>query len=198
MTDPIEQIRRDITQHVDNRHHHVRGYMPLFSASPSAKIAIIGHAPGIKAQTRGKVWDDASGARLLSWLGIPEDTFRNDALVAHLPMDFYYPGRARSGDAPPRKGFAAQWHPELLKHMPNLELMILVGKHAQNYYLDDARGRTLTETVRNYPQYVPFYFPLVHPSPLNFRWFNKNPWFEEQVVPALQKRVQEALARPDK
>lgn len=58
------------------------------------------------------------------------------------------------------------------------------------------KGRTernLTETVRNYQAYLPDYFPIVHPSPLNFRWQAKNPWFEADVVPELQNRVRSVL-----
>jgi Uracil-DNA glycosylase len=108
-------------------------------------------------------------------------------------MDFYYPGKGKSGDLPPRKNFAPKWHEKILELMPNIELIILVGKYAQDYYLHKNKKSNLTETVFHYEEYGPLYFPIVHPSPLNFRWQNKNPWFLENVVPKLKIRVSEIL-----
>jgi uracil-DNA glycosylase len=189
----INQLRTEIEQHPSNAVFHDLGYSPLFSASPTAKIVIIGQAPGKKAQETGMVWNDASGERLIRWLGITEETFRDPALISHMPMDFYYPGKGPSGDLPPRKDFAKLWHAKLLQQMPAIELMILIGQYAQNYYLGNSKHSSLTEVVRNYREYLPGYFPLVHPSPLNFRWFGKNEWFEKEVVPALQARVGQIL-----
>lgn len=166
-----------------------QGFAPLFLASTQSKIVIIGQAPGIKAQTSGLAWDDASGVRLMSWLGVNEKQFRDTSLFAHIPMDFYYPGKGRSGDLPPRKDFASLWHKRLMDLMPDIELIILIGQYAQKYYLLQNKHSTLTETVRDYRSYLPDYFPLVHPSPLNFRWYAKNEWFEEEVVPYLRKTV---------
>ncbi|MDZ7834725.1 MAG: uracil-DNA glycosylase family protein, partial [Alkalibacterium sp.] len=110
-----------------------------------------------------------------------------------LPMDFYYPGKAKSGDVPPRKGFAEKWHPRLLAEMPNLETIILVGNYAQKHYLGKRREKNLTETVRHFRDYLPGYFPLVHPSPLNHGWLNRNPWFKSEVLPVLKKLINEEL-----
>lgn len=169
------------------------GYTPLFTASPSAKIVIIGQAPGKKAQESGIVWNDASGERLMRWLGVDEDTFRNPTLFSHVPMDFYYPGKGPSGDISPRKDFAPLWHQKILDQMPKVELTVLIGTYAQKYYLGIGRMKNLTETVRNFQQYEPKYFPLVHPSPLNFRWLNKNPWYEKDLIPELQTRIRKIL-----
>lgn len=193
MDDKILDIRKEITLHESNRLLKELGYEPLFAASATARIVIIGQAPGIKAQSNKLVWSDASGARLIKWLGISESTFRNESLIAHIPMDFYYPGKGKTGDNPPRKEFAALWHRRIIELMPQVQLIVLIGKYAQDYYLGAAKAPTLTETVRNYQSYLPTYFPLVHPSPLNFRWFSKNPWFEEDVIPALQGQVKNAL-----
>lgn len=189
----FEQLRDEIAQHETNAVLLAQGYLPLFSVSPTAKVVIIGQAPGIKAQISNKPWDDASGERLIRWLGIPEKIFRDPALVAHMPMDFYYPGKGKSGDLPPRREFAPLWHGRLLQLMPQVEMTILVGRYAQQYYLDTPKSDSLTVTVRNYRQYLPTYFPLVHPSPLNFRWLRQNQWFEEEVVPDLQARIQNIL-----
>jgi len=104
-------------------------------------------------------------------------------------MDFYYPGKAKSGDAPPRKGFAQKWHPRILKEMPNVKTIILIGKYAQEYYLNKRQEKNLTETVRAFRRYLPEFFPLVHPSPLNYGWMKKNPWFENEVLPVLREIV---------
>ena len=77
--------------------------------------------------------------------------------------------------------------------MPAVQLTILVGKYTQEYYLADRVGRNLTETVRHWHKYLPEFFPIVHPSPLNFRWQAKNPWFEAEVVPELRRRVKQIL-----
>ncbi len=191
--DPIEKLRREIRLHKSNERFLQMGYEPLFSGSPTAKIVIIGQAPGIKAQTDGKPWSDASGDRLMKWLGVSESEFRDATRIAHMPMDFYYPGKGTSGDLPPRKDFAALWHEKILACMPRVELIILIGQYAQAHYLRGMKRPTLTETVRDFETYLPRYFPLVHPSPLNFRWFKKNEWFEQEVVPQLQARVKEML-----
>lgn len=118
------------------------------------------------------------------------EQFYDDKLFALMPMDFYFPGKQKGGgDKPPRKDFAATWHPKLLAHMPNVQLFLLIGRYAQDYYLGDANKHTLTETVQNYQEYLPKFFPLVHPSPLNIGWQKNNPWFIATVVPDLRERV---------
>lgn len=186
-------IRKEIIKDPANRTYTESGYDPLFVAHEKAKLLIVGQAPGIKAQTAGRPWDDESGKRLMDWLGIDESVFRDEKKIAHLPMDFYYPGKGKSGDLPPRKDFADKWHPRLLEEMPHIKLIILVGQYAQKYYLGKKAKKNLTETVRAYKDYLPDYFPLVHPSPLNFRWHIKNPWFVEEVIPFLQKEVARIL-----
>lgn len=191
--DQFNQLRKEIIDHSSNFIYTKQGIAPLYLASSRSRIVIIGQAPGIRAQTSGIVWDDASGKRLMSWLGVDEKQFRDTSLFAHIPMDFYYPGKGKSGDIPPRKEFAALWHKRLMDLMPDIELVILIGRYSQKYYLPDNKYRTLTETVQNYHNYLPDYFPLVHPSPLNFRWLSKNTWFETELVPILQQRVSDIL-----
>lgn len=170
-----------------------QGYQPLYTAGAGAKIAIIGQAPGRKAQQSMRPWNDASGVTLRRWLGVGDEQFYDPETIALIPMDFYYPGKGVHGDLPPRKGFAEKWHPHLLRLMPQVELILLVGAYSQKYYLQKSAKRNLTETVLAYEQYLPTYFPLVHPSPLNFRWRAKNPWFEATVVPELAIRVSQLL-----
>ena len=189
----IEEILQAVAQDPQNEVYTAKGIKPLTMLSPQAKIMIVGQAPGIKAQERQTVWDDRSGDRLRQWLGVNREIFYESGLFATMPMDFYFPGAGKSGDLPPRKGFAEKWHPLLLAEMPNVELFLLIGKYAQGYYLGDKMARNLTETVRNYEAYLPEYLTLVHPSPLNLRWLKKNPWFETEIIPYLQQRVQAIL-----
>ena len=193
--DNFEQLKKEIMADNDNRKYTDEGIEPLFSAPNTAKILIVGQAPGIKAQESKIFFNDKSGVKLREWMGIDDEIFYKSGLIGVVPMDFYYPGKGKSGDLPPRKNFAHKWHAKVLELMPNLELIILVGKYAQDYYLGNDKKENLTATVFNYEQYLPRYFPIVHPSPLNFRWHNKNPWIIKEVVPELQKRVKEILQK---
>ncbi len=193
MTEKFEAIRLEIAHHHSNKEMLDLAYHPLFAAGEKARIVVIGQAPGVKAQTSGLAWDDLSGQRLMQWMGIDEETFRDVERIAHIPMDFYYPGKGKSGDLPPRKDFAVLWHQKLLDLMPDVRLTLLVGQYAQKYYLGRSARANLTQTVHNYHEYLPRYFPIVHPSPLNFRWLTKNPWFESELLLALQEQVRTAL-----
>lgn len=166
---------------------------PVLQASVSSKIIIIGQAPGQKVQNSGIPWDDQSGNELRRWLGLTKDQFYNEKIFALVPMGFCYPGKGSNGDLPPRPECAPLWHELLLKKMKKAELIILIGQYAQNYYLGERSKPTLTETVRNYKDYLPVYLPVVHPSPRNKIWQKKNAWFELEVVPKLQKIVKSIL-----
>ncbi|MGT2887687.1 uracil-DNA glycosylase family protein [Streptococcus didelphis] len=185
----MDEIFQAIMADEENKDYTLQKIEPLYCAPKEAKILIVGQAPGIIAQESKLFWNDRSGLRLREWLGVDKDTFYYSGKFAVLPMDFYYPGRGKSGDLPPRKGFAEKWHPRLLKTLPHLQLIVLVGQYAQNYYLGQKKQKTLTETVKHYQNYLPKYFPLVHPSPRNQIWIKKNPWFEAEVLPSLQKIV---------
>ncbi|HEY1085584.1 MAG TPA: uracil-DNA glycosylase family protein [Candidatus Saccharimonadales bacterium] len=182
-------IYQDIVNDPMNADMKAKGYVPVYTAGSKAKIVIVGQAPGSKAQASMKPWNDISGVLLRKWLGVTDEQFYDPDLIALTPMDFFYPGKGVHGDLPPRKGFAEKWHPKLLGHMPDVQLVILIGAYAQKYYLGKNAKRNLTETVQSYEEYLPMYFPLVHPSPLNFRWRAKNPWFELEIVPELRKIV---------
>ena len=189
----FEQIKNEIMSDPMNESFTKMGTAPLFKASVDARIVIVGQAPGRKAEATRLFWNDLSGDRLREWMGVSRETFYSTNCIAHLPMDFYYPGKAKTGDAPPRKGFAEKWHPRLLAEMPNIETIILIGSYAQKYYLSKRCEKSLTETVRNFQKYLPEYFPLVHPSPLNLGWLKQNPWFENDVLPALKGVVDKNL-----
>ena len=171
------------------------GPRPVLRASATARLLIVGQAPGAKVHASGTPWDDASGKRLREWLRMDKDAFYDTRRIAIVPMGFCYPGRQGSGDAPPRPECRASWHPRLIPLLQNIGLTLLIGQYAQAYFLGSARKATLTETVRAWTAYAPKYFPLPHPSPRNIGWFKANPWFENKALPALRARVTEALEK---
>jgi uracil-DNA glycosylase len=191
----FDKIKDEIMADTMNVNYTRKGIPPLFKASSNARIVVVGQAPGRKAQETQLIWNDLSGDRLREWMGISREEFYETDRIAHLPMDFYFPGKAKQGDLPPRKGFAEKWHPLLLEKMSNIETIILTGNHAQKYYLGKKREKNLTETVRNFENYLPKYLPLVHPSPLNIGWFKRNPWFENEVLLLLREIVRNALSK---
>lgn len=192
-TDILQKIIETIRNDPRNRKYTDRNIPPVFQISERAKILIIGQAPGRKVEQSLIPFNDKSGERLMEWLGITRETFYSDA-IAIMPMDFYYPGKGKTGDLPPRKFIAEEYHSELLSLMPDIRLTVLIGKYSTDYYLKDRKKKNLTETVRAYKEYLPEYFPIVHPSPLNYRWLRNNPWFEQEVVPDLQKHVSQILS----
>lgn len=166
---------------------------PVLSIHPSSKILIIGQAPGSKVHESGIPWDDKSGENLRKWMGVDRNQFYDPEKFGIVPMGFCYPGKGKSGDLPPRPECAPQWHQPLLNMMPKIQLTLLIGSYAQRYYLKKSKLKTLTETVKNYKTYLPEYLPLVHPSPRNFIWMRKNPWFESDLVPQLQQIIQNLI-----
>ncbi|MDU5603778.1 MAG: uracil-DNA glycosylase family protein [Mogibacterium sp.] len=188
----ISKIVEELKADERNAEYTRRGIPPIFQLNKDAKILIIGQAPGRKVEESKIPFDDKSGEKLISWMGIDRKTFYSDK-IAILPMDFYYPGKGKTGDLPPRKFIAEEYHRELLDELTNIEMTLLIGKYSMDYYLKGKMKRNLTETVRSYEEYLPKYFPIVHPSPLNFRWQAKNPWFMEEVVPVLAERVAKIL-----
>ncbi len=173
------------------------GPNPILRAKRSAKILIIGQAPGTKVHTSGIPWDDPSGKRLREWMNVDNEVFYNSSKIAIIPMGFCYPGKGKSGDLPPREECAALWHKKLLAHLPNVKLSLLIGRYAQKYYLQGSKyycDKTVTETVANWKKFAPKYFPIPHPSPRNTLWLRNNSWFEKKTLPQLRKRVRNALS----
>ena len=185
----MEELLNKINQCNICKSHLPLGPRPVVTANIKSKIVIIGQAPGTKVHASGIPWDDQSGKKLREWLNVTVEEFYNTKNFAIIPMGFCYPGKATTGDLPPRPECAPQWHEQLLDKMPNVELIILIGAYAQKYYLKDKAKRTLTETVSNFEEYLPRYFPIPHPSPTNRFWRSKNPWFEALVVPELQNKL---------
>jgi uracil-DNA glycosylase len=179
------------------------GPRPVLRATASARLLIVGQAPGTKVHASGVPWDDASGQRLREWLDMTADAFYDERRIAIVPMGFCYPGKvgsgktgtghARSGDASPRPECRATWHPQLIPLLKEVRMTLLIGQYAQAHFLGARRKASLTDTLRAWDDYAPEYFPLPHPSPRNIGWRMANPWFERDAVPALRKRVRAAL-----
>jgi uracil-DNA glycosylase len=180
------------------KEHLPLGARPIVQLSTQSKIIIIGQAPGKRVHETGIPWNDASGRKLREWMGTDETAFYDPNIFALIPMGFCYPGKGISGDLPPRPECAPLWHAQLLENLPNVSLILLIGQYAQRYYLKKNSKINLTQTVKNYKEYLPKYIPLPHPSPRNQNWLKINPWFKEEVIPELQKRIKSAIATPAK
>jgi len=171
------------------------GPRPVLRGRVTARLLVVGQAPGTRVHETGIPWNDPSGDRLRAWMQIDREMFYDESRIAIIPMGYCYPGRnARGGDLPPRKECAETWLPKLLPHFPRVELTLLVGGYAHEHYLKDRAKETLTETVKAWREYLPRYLPLPHPSFRNLRWLRLNPWFEREVIPELRKNIKRLLS----
>jgi uracil-DNA glycosylase len=172
------------------------GPRPVLRVAKSARLLIVSQAPGSKVHRSGIPWNDASGDRLRSWMGLDRAIFYDQTKIAIVPMGFCYPGpQANGADKPPRPECAPLWHERVLSHLPNLQLILLVGQYSQKRYLGSRQKKSMTETVKAFPEFGPTLFPLPHPSWRSRIWMQKQPWFENTVIPQLRKAVQQALTR---
>jgi uracil-DNA glycosylase len=166
---------------------------PVIQAGVGARVLIVGQAPGSRVHASGVPWDDDSGDRLRGWLGIDRAAFYDPERIALMPMGFCYPGKGDGGDLPPRRECAPLWHRPLLAAMPGIRLTLLVGQYAQAAYLPRALRPSMTEAVRRHGDMPEGLFPLPHPAWRSRLWMARNPWFEAAVLPALRRRVAEAI-----
>jgi uracil-DNA glycosylase len=167
------------------------GPRPIIRVSRTARLLIIGQAPGTKVHATGIPWNDPSGDRLRRWLNMDRETFYDESRIAIVPMGLCYPGRLpNGGDAPPRPECAPLWHARLISLMPDIRLTLLIGSYALTHTL--GRG-AMSDRVRAYRQHMPRYFPLPHPSWRTTAWERKNPWFEADALPVLRAAVARAL-----
>jgi uracil-DNA glycosylase len=187
----LDQINKDIIDHPENKKFTEMSWQPIYSISENSKIILISQAPGRLAQESNIPWNDFSGNTLRKWLGVSREDFYNLDNFAILPMDFYFPGKGKTGDLAPRNNFAPLWHKRILDQLNNIKLIILIGNCSQKYYVKDSHN--LTQRIERYKNYLPEYFVLPHPSPLNGRWLRKNTWFENKIVPELQELVSKII-----
>lgn len=176
--------------------HLPLGPRPVLRAAASARILIVGQAPGVRVHETGIPWNDASGERLRAWMGLDRAAFYDESKIAIIPMGYCYPGRGNGGDLPPRRECAETWLDLLLAQLPHVELTLLVGLHAQRHFLKSRRKSTLTTTVGAWREFGPAFIPLPHPSPRNTAWFQRNTWFEAEVLPELRCRIARVAPLP--
>lgn len=168
---------------------------PVLRVNAEARLCVAGQAPGTRVHGTGVPFNDPSGDRLRDWMGISRETFYDETRLTIVPMGFCFPGLdTKGGDLPPRKECAAAWREDVFTHLPNVELVLLIGQYAQAWHLGKTRKKNLTETVEHWRDYLPDYLPLPHPSWRNNAWLKRHPWFEEDVVPYLRREVARLVA----
>ena len=205
----LKELIEEIKALPENQSYTERDVPPIFQFHEESRILLVGQAPGRKVEESGIPFHDLSGKRLMEWMGISEEIFYGKS-ISIIPMDFYYPGKGKGGDLPPRP-FMRKYHDAVASLLPKVKLRILIGKYAISHY--DPKGAKLPLKDLLYPYgeawgnegladslLLPektsskiLNFPLVHPSPLNYGWIKKNPWFMERNVPLLQRMVKELL-----
>lgn len=173
---------------------------PIFQLSASARLVIASQAPGLRAHISGVPFDDPSGRRLREWLGLTPDIFYDATRVAIAPMGFCFPGYdSAKGDLPPRRECAPLWLDDVFASLPNVRLLLAVGRHAQAFHarrlglpkptgLQEEAIRTITAPIGHLQVMA-----LPHPSWRNTAWLNRNPWFAAEILPILQAAVRLAI-----
>lgn len=168
---------------------------PVIQAEASARLLIASQAPGTRVHASGQPFTDRSGDRLRDWLGLDKPRFYDASRVAIVPMGHCFPGLdAKGGDLPPRRECAPVWRPRVLAALPNIELILVIGRYAQAWHLGPKAAADLTATVANWraifaEERTPRILPLPHPSWRNNGWLRKHPWFEAELVPVLRAEV---------
>jgi uracil-DNA glycosylase len=168
---------------------------PVVTLSLTAKLLIVGQAPGLKVHESGLPFNDASGNRLRDWMGVTREEFYDADRLAIVPMGFCFPGYdARGSDLPPRRECAPAWRNQVMATMPQIDTILVIGQYASAWHLGSRRKQNMTETARNWREYFfandgPKILPLPHPSWRNTGWLKKNPWFEQDVLPVLRQVV---------
>ncbi|MGC4027317.1 MAG: uracil-DNA glycosylase family protein [Steroidobacteraceae bacterium] len=192
MTSSLKNTIRQIRRCRLCEPHLPLGARPVMQAGPQARILIAAQAPGRKVHESGRPFTDASGERLRAWLEVSEEEFYDEQCIAIVPMGFCYPGRGNGGDLPPRPECAPAWRARVLAGLPNVQLTLVIGRYAMAWHLPGARGG-VTDVVRRWRDFWPAVVPLPHPSPRNNLWLRRNPWFESELIPQLQRRVSAIL-----
>ena len=188
----MRTLNKEISRCDICRKHLPLGPRPVVQFSSKSRIVIVGQAPGTKVHETGIPWDDPSGDHLREWLSVSRESFYDPDSFALVPMGFCYPGKAKSGDAPPRPECAPLWHDRIVEALPDVKLTLLIGRYAHQRYLGGST-KSVSEAVRSFREYLPNQLPLPHPSWRSKIWMGKNPWFEGTLIPELRKSVKRAL-----
>jgi len=185
-----DRFARTASEHAPN---------PVLRVSETATVCIAGQAPGIRVHRSGTPFTDPSGVRLRAWMGVEEATFYDTARIAIVPMAFCFPGHtATRADLPPPRDCARLWRAPLFESLPAIRLILLVGKAAQDWHLDDRDGMaervrrwTVSPLTQSNASCGVESIPLPHPSWRNNAWLKANPWFQTETLP----RLRAALSR---
>ena len=170
---------------------------PVCVLSHTARIVICGQAPGTRVHASGRPFTDPSGDRLRDWLGVDAATFYDPGTFAIVPMGFCFPGLdAKGGDRPPRPECRSRWHDPIFAAMPQVDLVLAVGRYAQAYHLPEEAGRPLHDVVADWRAILKrsraagrAVLPLPHPSWRNNAWLKRNGWFAADLLPVLRALV---------
>ena len=191
---PLPELLEDIHRCRLCAPHLPHGPRPVLHVSKTARLCIVSQAPGLRVHETGLSFNDASGDRLREWMGVDRGTFYDESRIAIAAMAFCFPGyNAQGHDLPPRRECASTWRKPLFEALPEFKTMLLVGSYAQTWHLGKRARASMHETVRAWREYAPRYIPLPHPSWRNNSWLKKNPWFGENLLPYLRRRVQQVL-----
>jgi uracil-DNA glycosylase len=166
---------------------------PVFLVGRRARLLIVGQAPGRRVHETGIPWNDPSGDVLREWLALERERFYDTSRIAIVPTGLCYPGTVNGVDLPPCRECAPEWQPRFRAALPEIRLTLLVGAYAQAFYLGARRKKTVADTVRAFRDYLPEFFVLPHPSWRNKAWLKNNPWFANDVIPALRRRVRSII-----
>ena len=185
----LSQVAREARACTRCKRHLPLEPRPVFRAARSARLLIVGQAPGRRVHETGIPWNDPSGDVLRAWLAMDRAEFYDVSRIAIVPIGLCYPGTVDGADLPPRRECAPLWQPRFRAALPAIGLTLLVGGYAQKFHLKDFERKSVTDTVRSFRDYLPAFFPLPHPSWRNKAWIQRNPWFERDVIPALRRCV---------
>ncbi len=194
MPESLSRVSREARACELCKDHLPQAPRPVFLVGRSARLLVVGQAPGRRVHETGIPWNDPSGDVLREWLGLERPAFYDTRRIAIVPTGLCYPGTVDGVDLPPCRDCAPAWQPRFREALPHIQLTLLVGSYAQAYYLGKRRKASVGETVRAFREYLPEYFVLPHPSWRNKLWLKKNPWFESEVIPALRRRVKACIA----
>lgn len=193
--EPCTALHREVAQCRVCAEHLPLPPKPIAQFSSTARILIIGQAPGRITHYSGIPFDDKAGTRLAEWLGIEARSLHDPARVAIVSMGLCYPGKAKGGDKPPRPECAPLWHDRIFAHLPADRLTLLVGAYAQRCYLPDTKRLSMTERIKRFAHYLPNQMPLPHPAWRSALWMKDNPWFAADVLPELRRRIAVTIGR---
>ena len=188
-----DALKREIRSCTLCAEHLPLGPKPIVQFSPTSRVVVIGQAPGRITHESGFAFDDKSGYRLAEWLGVSFETLHDPARFAIVSMGFCYPGKASGGDKPPRPECAPTWHERIWKQLPGNRLTLLVGTYAQRAYLPETKRWSMRERIGNYREFLPAFFPLPHPSWRSSLFMRDNPWFGDEVIPALRESIKSRI-----